>query len=269
MIRNLMILALFFGISFISNGASVSDFTIVNTDKDEETDFIDSKSKPEAAKSNDNYIKNGYLKNLKPEQSTSYRSILEKNKIINIKQNPFSFQELFLGSSNGPNFFSLLSPSEGINDEGLIYNAMAWEEMKLSLKNFDTVWNSVDAWATISLIEYMEDANLSVINLPDINSKEVHNDLKKSTSQIRDSNFSTNFNNIASADPLNKEESTLLYRIFNFSFFWEALSDNIVPLLILATLWISIKILIIFLKPKASQSKKSSKNRSIDGFIDL
>ncbi len=270
MIRSAIILALIFGISFISKGASVTDFTILNTDKDEESNSTDTKSKPETAKSNGNYISNDYWKNLKPEQSTQFKSILEKNKIITVKQNPFNFQELYLGSSNSPGFLGFISHYEGINDGELIDNAMAWGDMKLSLKNINTVWNRVDAWATISLIEYMEDANLSVINLQEIDPEAVHGNLKGlATPPVKDSTLLTSMDNLAHGDPLNKESSNLLYKIFSFHYLGKVLSDYAVPLLIIVILWISIKILIIFLKPKASQSKKSPKNRSIDGFIDL
>jgi hypothetical protein len=268
MIRNAIILALIFGISFISKGASVTDFTSVNSDKDEVFNSTDIKSKPETAKSNGNYIRNDYWKNLKPEQNTQFKSILEKNKIITVKQNPFNFQELYLVSSNSSSFFSFISPYERIDDGELIGNAMAWEDMKVSLKNINTVWNRVDTWATVSFIEYMKDANLSVINLQKIDPEAVHGDLKGlATPPVKNLTLLISLDNLIDGDPLNKESSNLLYKIFSFHYMWKALSDYAVPLLTIVTLWLSIKILIIFIKPKAPQSKKSPKNRSIDGFI--
>ncbi|MGZ8192461.1 MAG: hypothetical protein ACXWTW_02865 [Methylobacter sp.] len=270
MIRSAIILALIFGISFISKGASVTDFTSVNSDKHEDSTSTGIKSKPEAAKLKSNDTENDYWKNFKPEQNTSFKSILEKNKIITVKQNPFNFQELYLGSSNSPGFFDFISNYEGIDERELIDNAMAWEEMKLSLKNINTAWNRLDAWVTISFVKYMEDTNLSVINLQEIDPEAVQGNLKGlDAPQVKDSRLSASLNNLIHEDLLNKESSNLLYNIFSFHYLWEMLSDYAVPILIIAILWISIKILIIFLKPKASQGKKISKNRSIDGFIDL
>ncbi|CAA9890929.1 hypothetical protein METHB2_300007 [Candidatus Methylobacter favarea] len=269
-IHKAIILALILGISLISKAASVTDFSMENSDKHNEFNSIEAKSKPSSmAKLNDSYIRNSYWINLESEQNIQFKSIPAKNKLA-AKPDQLDFPELYLSSPNESGFFGFILQYEGSSNAELNENAVAWGNMKMAFKNINTVWNKVDVWTTISISKYLDDDTLSLINFLEIDPYAINGNLKQLAHPMsKNLSLTASRDNLVKDELADKEPSNLVYTIVSFHYLWKLLLDNAVPLVIITILWISIKVLVIILKPKASPGKKSQRNRSIDGFIDF